>query len=277
MIEPRNVSAIAPSRYKAAIIDLDGTLIYGRSVRTGARELLARFAPNYVIASNNSTHTSAELSSMLARLGLEVPSSRIILAGTTAIGMVACQWPDARVLLIASASLRRQAEAFELRLTDEMPDLVLLARDPDFTYAKLVSAVNAVANGARLVVTNPDLSHPGNGSTIVPETGSLLQALLACVQPKDGVIIGKPEPHLFTEALGRLGVPASDCVVIGDNRHTDGAGAQRLGMAFIEIGHAHHHTFPASDPVMTNDGSKAIDDAGRTGQSTFDVLSAKRY
>jgi ribonucleotide monophosphatase NagD (HAD superfamily) len=44
------------------------------------------------------------------------------------------------------------------------------------------------------------------------------------------MVIGKPEPGLFEMACERLGLPATDCVMVGDRPDTDIVGAMRLGM-----------------------------------------------
>jgi ribonucleotide monophosphatase NagD (HAD superfamily) len=38
--------------------------------------------------------------------------------------------------------------------------------------------VNKLRNGAALIVTNPDLTHPEGAGPIAPETGTLLAALM---------------------------------------------------------------------------------------------------
>lgn len=223
------------TRSRRFILDLDGTLIRGDEVLPGARALIDVLEGRFVIASNNSTHSRAELSAVLRRSGLAVPADRLVLAGETAVEIVAREHPGTRVLLVGSSSLKRQATALGLHLTDERADLVLLARDIGFDYARLTAAANAIRDGADLVVTNPDLSHPGPGGSIVPETGSLLRALLACATPGRVRVIGKPEPWLFTAAMRRLDAAPGDCVFVGDNPTTDATGADRLGIPFLLV------------------------------------------
>ena len=224
----------APPEY--FILDLDGTLVQGMDVVPGAADLLHVLGDRYMIVSNNSTHSGAELSADLRRGGLDVPERRLVLAGPTAVDTVARSRPGARTLLLGSDSMKRLARRAGLTLVDDGCDVVLLARDVDFTYDKLARAANAVRWGADLVVTNPDLSHPGRGGTIVPETGSLLCALTACATPKTVQRIGKPEPWLFQEAMRRLNAVPADCLMVGDNPDTDGAGADRLGMPSLLLG-----------------------------------------
>jgi HAD superfamily hydrolase (TIGR01509 family) len=47
------------------------------------------------------------------------------------------------------------------------------------------------------------------------------------------VPLDKPDPRIFEAAFARLGVSASDCVVIGDRDDKDGEGARRLGMPYV--------------------------------------------
>jgi len=149
--------------------------------------------------------------------------------------LMAEEQPGARVLLLASVAMRRYAVRAGLRLADERPDIVVIARDRRFSFGRLAAAANAVRAGAALVATNPDRTHPGPGEAIVPETGALLSAVLSCVGPVQYRVIGKPGPALFLAAMARLGVGSADTVVIGDNLETDGAGARRLGMRFLRV------------------------------------------
>lgn len=212
------------------ILDLDGTLVRGMNVVQGAAELLHVLGSRYMIVSNNSTHSGVELSADLNRAGLPVPPERLVLAGPMAIDIVARDHAGARTLLLGSDSLKRQAQCAGLDLAEDGYDIVLLARDVGFTYEKLARAANAIRQGAHLVVTNPDLSHPGRGGVLVPETGSLLRALVACASPTSVQCVGKPEPWLFEEAMRRLNAAPDACLMVGDNPDTDAAGARRLGI-----------------------------------------------
>jgi HAD superfamily hydrolase (TIGR01450 family) len=222
------------------IVDLDGTLIRsGRAIGDAAR-FLALAGSRAVIASNNSDATGAELALRMARLGLNVDAGRIVLAGMEAAALAAERFPGGRILPVAAPGL--VAEARRLGMAPVRSEeaarcganVVLLGRDVRFSYRRLASAANAVRAGAALIVCNPDPTHPGPGGDVVPETGALLSALLACVGNIDYVVVGKPEPPLFRRALSILGA-GEDVLVIGDNPNTDGAAAARTGLPFLQI------------------------------------------
>jgi HAD superfamily hydrolase (TIGR01450 family) len=162
----------------------------------------------------------------------------LVLAGMTAVEVVARDYRGARVLVVGSPSLVRAAGDAGIDLADERVDLVLLGRDEQFTYDKLARMANEINRGAMLVATNPDGTHPGSDGRIVPETGALLDAVLSCAAPRTLRVIGKPQPTLFEEALRRLDASPANCVMVGDNPHTDVAGAGRLGIETVLVGKA---------------------------------------
>jgi len=226
------------------LIDLDGTLISGRTVLADAAWLLERAAGRFILVSNNSEHTPEQLARQLRHLGLRITPEQIVLAGTAALERIARTSPGARLLLLGSAALANYARKLGLELVSKAEaDIVLVTRDRKFTYARLALATEALSLGARLVVACPDRSHPGPRRQPVPEAGALAAALIATTGIEHYEVIGKPEPLLFETACRRLGIEPRQGLMIGDNSETDGAGARRLGMAFalVRNGQIRHH------------------------------------
>mgnify|MGYP001371988123 FL=1 len=218
---------------QGALVDFDGTLVTAGALVPGAAELMAAFGDRCVVVSNDAEHTPAELAADLATLGIEIPPGRIVLAGALAIEVVARERPGAGVLLLASPALEDHARRVGLDPDVERPEIVIVGRDRRFSFARLAAAANAARGGAALVVANPDRTHPGPGRGIVPETGALASAILACTGPIPYRVIGKPEPALFLAGLSILGLEPAQAVMIGDNPETDGLGAERVGMRFL--------------------------------------------
>lgn len=216
------------------LIDLDGTLIAGRTVLPDALWLLEEVRERFAVVSNNAEHTPKQLARALRILGLPIEEEHLILAGTTAIDVIAAEFPKASLLLLGSAALIGYARSKGLRIEGKSSDLVLVTRDRHFTYAKLAAAAEAIASGARLFIAAPDGSHPGANGKPVPETGALAAAILAATGLSDYTVIGKPEKLLFERGCHRLNVRPCDAVMIGDNPETDGLGARRLGMGFLQ-------------------------------------------
>lgn len=217
------------------LVDLDGTLVSGGKLLPGADTLLDALDDRFVIVSNDSEHTPAQLERQFTRWGLAIPTDRILLAGTSALDIIATETPKARIMILGSVSLQSYARKTGLRPDWECPDAVLVARDRRFSFKRLYAAVNAVRTGATLYLACPDVTHPGPNGQLVPEVGALAAAILACVGDIKPCVIGKPESVLFETGCLRLGISPREALMIGDNALTDGAGAARAGMGFIQV------------------------------------------
>lgn len=219
----------------AIFLDWDGCVMIGSRLMPGARILLQRHADRIVILSNNSTHLPEDFTRILQQVDVHIPAERIILAGAEAVRWTS-QDKDARIMLLGSPRIKGYARQMGLMLVREAPDQILLMRDTRFTYAKLCRAANALHSGARLIVANGDVTHPGPDGQIVPETGAMLAALLACAPDPPVMTVGKPGPLLFSRACEIAGVSPGQAVMIGDNPLTDVKGAADYGIHPILIG-----------------------------------------
>src|SRR5262244_1706098 len=135
------------------------------------------------------------------------------------------------------------AHGFEVR-DDERVRWVVIAFDRTFTYAKLNIALQAVRGGARLIATNPDRTCPVEGAEI-PDCAGMIAAVEAVTGKTVEVIVGKPSPVILQVALERLGVTASECVIVGDRIETDITMGQSLGLATVLVLSG---VTPADDP-----------------------------
>lgn len=217
------------------LLDWDGCVALDDVPHAAGLAFLHRYADKIAIVSNNSTLWPGDIQRILARRGIALPVERIVLAGHQALLKAAGLGLPTTVL----GDLHMKALARELGVhqVSKNPQVLVLLRDTRFTYARLMLGVNALAGGARLIVANPDLSHPGPNGRIVPETGALLAALEACA-PTHGTamdIIGKPHPQMFQIASAALGLEAAQALMIGDNPATDIDGGRRLSMQAVLV------------------------------------------
>jgi ribonucleotide monophosphatase NagD (HAD superfamily) len=208
------------ARARGILLDWDGCVAIENRIVPQAIELILSHRDKVAIVSNNSSALPHDFVEILQHHGITLAIDRIILAGAEAMLAVSSE-KSARVYLLASQRMQNYASDLGIVLDDQAPDIVVLMRDDTFSYEKLALAANALLSGARLVVANTDLSHPGAG------TGN---ADMGWQQ------IGKPGPTLFSKACMALGVKASDAVMIGDNPQTDGEGAALAGIPAILIG-----------------------------------------
>ena len=236
----------ALERAKGVLVDWDGCIAFDNQLPEGNADFVRQNAHRVAVVSNNSTDLPGDFAAILKRHDIIIPEERILLAGFETLRALSTSHAYQRIYLIAGERMTRAAEEMGAPLSRESADCVVLMRDPGFTYAKLSEAVRAIENGAHLIVSNDDASHPGRDMR-VPETGALLAALQTAADIAEDRIerVGKPSPNLFLRGAEMLGHALNECVMIGDNPHTDGKGAASLDMPFIQV-------TPTTEMVLSN-------------------------
>lgn len=225
------------------LVDWDGTCAVANRLLAGAGGALSAYQNKLAIVSNNSSHLPSDFVRWCAAGGLRMSTRRVVLAGVNALDRAAeLSDQHTRTLVLGDPRMRAYGKKQGLNLVRDEADIIVLLRDVRFSYPRLERAANALLKGAKLIVANPDLVHPGANGRVVPETGALLAALGACVDlaSVDVEIVGKPQPILFLEALAVLNLTPDEAVMIGDNPSTDIKGAEALGMTGVRVGADHN-------------------------------------
>ena len=240
-----------PPRVRLVIFDLDGVIYRGTDAVPGAAELVAWLHGRDVLvrfATNNSMVTRADYVERLGAMGIPTAVEEVVTSTSATVDHLARHAPGVRsVLAIGADGMRRELEDAGLEVTpaaDARPDepggplgrrydAVVVGLDPAVDYARLSSAMAAVADGARLIATNADSRYP-TPAGFLPGAGSIVAAL-ATATGATPEVIGKPEPAMFRSVLESTGVAGGECVVVGDNPDADVAGARRAGCASILV------------------------------------------
>jgi ribonucleotide monophosphatase NagD (HAD superfamily) len=159
------------------LVDLDGCLTFGSQPHAAAARFVEMFAERYVVVSNNSTETPESMAQKLRATGVPVDPDRIMLAGTLMIDELLAETDAPPVALYAAPELTAYAERRGLRLVERHERggsaRVAIARDTTLVYDDLNKALDRLSRGARLTISNPDLTHPGIDQVPVIETGAL--------------------------------------------------------------------------------------------------------
>ena len=229
---------------KAVFFDWDGCLASGENLLPGASDILGLLADKAYILSNNSTDHPRDFARRLGEAGVRFPVEHILLAGHLALMQESIRSVGQPVHLVAAPQMFAHAANLGLAVVAEDDggkasdaETIMILRDTSFTFHTLTQAANASRSAKRIVVANPDFTHPGPQGTVQPETGALFAAIRACLGDREPYIeiFGKPNPALFRVALERAGVAPADAVMVGDNPATDGAGATSTGIAFVHV------------------------------------------
>jgi 4-nitrophenyl phosphatase len=199
-------------------------------------------------ATNNSMVTRAGYAERLGAMGIATGVEEVVTSTSATVDHLARHAPEVRsVLAVGADGMRRELEEAGLDVTlaaDARPavpggslerryDAVIVGLDPTIDYARLSTAMAAIADGARLIATNADSRYP-TPAGFLPGAGSILAAL-ATASGATPEVIGKPEPAMFRSALESTGVAGAECVVVGDNPDADVVGARRAGCSSILV------------------------------------------
>ncbi|AIQ41876.1 TIGR01457 family HAD-type hydrolase [Paenibacillus sp. FSL R5-0912] len=218
------------------LIDLDGTLYHGGRMIPDADRLIAalrRAAVPFLFVTNNSSRTPASVAAHLRGMGIEANPEEVCTSSLAAARYIAGESPEATVAILGEEGLVQACAEAGLILVTENPQYVVQGIDRSFTYESLARASRWIREGARFVLTNPDLMLPSDGG-VMPGAGTLGAAIEAAsgVSP---VVIGKPESHLITYATSLLGITPEEAVVVGDNMRTDISAGVNAGCRTILV------------------------------------------
>lgn len=229
-----------PVPYPNLIIDMDGVLWKGDEPLPGLHAffaLLRRDRVRFALTTNNSTRTIAEYGAKLSRMGVVVEPREILTSAQGAAAYIAEEAPaGSTVFAIGEDGLIEALREHGLTLVDEAAsaaDYVAVGWDRQLTWSKLRRACLLLRAGARFVGTNPDRTFP-TPEGLVPGNGAQLAALQAATDISP-VIVGKPEPLLYHQALKRLGADPAETAALGDRLDTDILGGQRAGLHTILV------------------------------------------
>lgn len=228
---------------KNLILDMDGVLWRGETPMPGLNaffDTLDEMGLGYVLATNNATKVATQYTEKLKRFGVDVEPDRILTSAEATAAFLRHRHPPGATAYVVGEEGLRQAmrqQDFELLVADGFvgadarTELVVIGFTRHVCYPHFASAAHLIRHGARFVGTNPDVTFP---SEVGPLPGA--GALLAFVQAATGVeplIVGKPSPAIFQEALERLEATPETTAMVGDRLETDIKGAQSAGLRTI--------------------------------------------
>jgi glycerol-1-phosphatase len=265
------------------LVDLDGVAYLGDRPIEGAAESLAAArgrGVRVVFVTNNAARPPQAVAEQLVSMGVPATPEDVMTSAIAAARELAERFPAGTpVLAVGGAGVRDALVSVGLRPVDsatERPAAVLQGFGPEVGWAALAEASIALRGGAQWIATNADLTLPSPRGPL-PGNGSLVAALAAATGLRPEVI-GKPEPALFTAALG---AGSDNPLVIGDRLDTDIAGAVAAGLPSMLVlsGVSSAADLLAAQPAarpsylgrdlrairLTHPGSRQIDGEGRCG------------
>ncbi|CAM3811016.1 HAD-IIA family hydrolase [Alicyclobacillus pomorum] len=232
-------------RWKAALLDLDGTLYRGETVIPGAVEFVQRLRKRGiqpVFFTNNATRTPGDVCLKLKRLGFDAFPNEVCTSAQAAARYLQREVAEgSKVGYLGQSGLSfalEEAGLVPVSVAADDADVIecsaaVLGLDPTATYQSLARFCNLVGRLGAFVLTNADVRLPAD-DTFLPGNG----ALGSFVSTATGVspyVAGKPNPDFVQYVLERFQVSVEDVLVIGDNLETDVASGVLSGVYTIHV------------------------------------------
>ncbi len=205
------------------ICDMDGVVYHGNELLPPAKkfvEWLEKENKKFLFLTNSSERSPLELRQKLCRMGLDVDQSHFYTSALATAEFIKNQHPGASVFCIGEAGLHNALYEAGISMNDVNPDYVVVGETQNYSYQNISKAVRLVMNGAKLIGTNPDVTGPAEGGTIIPACRAMISPI-ELATGRSAYFLGKPNPLMMRTGLKLLGCHSADAAIIGDRMDTD--------------------------------------------------------
>lgn len=221
------------------LLDMDGTIYLGNKLIDGAKDFLDKIkfsGKKYIFLTNNASKDKLEYVKKLEKLGIEASKDEVFSSADATISYFK-QIGKKRLFLVGNTSLKNQLEEVGFEIITERNkeiDAVLVSFDTELNYEKLWIACDYLQDGYDYFATHPDFVCPLDAGRIMPDAGSIIELLNACVNRRP-IVIGKPESKMIESLTEKYKVDKNDLIMVGDRLYTDIAMGHRAGIKSILV------------------------------------------
>ena len=225
---------ISPTRPKAFLIDMDGTLYFKGEPCPGAIEVV-----NYLrqeeyqlrFLTNTTAKTPKMLHEQMQALGFDIYEDEIFNATYACLQYLRAQ-PGASCHFMVDDAVK--AFFKEIPIDDDAPDFVVVGDYGEgFDFRTLNHAFRLLMSGAELVALQKNLYWFSSEGMFL-DCGAFV-TLLEAAAGKTATVMGKPSETFFKIALQSLQRSPSEAVVVGDDITSDIVGAENMKMRSILV------------------------------------------
>jgi 4-nitrophenyl phosphatase len=250
------------------IFDMDGTLVLGDRVNHGLRPLPGAIAMlewvrdrgvPYVVFTNGTNRAPAHFARVLREAGLPVPDDRMMTPASSAVVMFTRRGYK-RVMVLGGSGMADPLREAGIEVVPPAADAgpvnaVFVGWFPEFTMPALEAACDAVWGGASLFsASETPFFAAAHGRAL--GTSRAISAMIRSLTGCRLRITGKPSLDALRAAATRLGVPARDVAVVGDDPLLEVPMAHRGHALAIAVGtglggaDAYDHLPPSRQPHL---------------------------
>lgn len=204
------------------VLDMDGTFYLDTTILDGSLEFLRqveRLGKRYVFFTNNSSKSPKTYIDKLKKMDCFITRNQIITSGDVMIQYLKNYYPGKTVYLVGTPDLEENFMENGIRLTKDMPDVVVVGFDMTLTYEKLERACTYIRNGAVFLATHLDINCPTRDG-FIPDCGAMCAAISLSTGKKPKYV-GKPFKETVDMVLELTKAKREEVSFVGDRLYTD--------------------------------------------------------
>lgn len=213
--------------FKALFIDLSGVLYTGKQAIPGAVAAIAKARASQLqlrFVTNTSRKTRGQILIDLKNLGFELPADELFTAPVAAHSWL--QAKGLRPYCLIHKNIK--SEFSDLAQSD--PNAVIIGdAEQDFCYDNLNRAFQLCQQGAPLLGIGYNRFFKLDDQLLL-DAGPFIKAIEFAASTK-AIILGKPSPDFFLQALASTKLQAEQVLMVGDDIYGDIEGAINAGLA----------------------------------------------
>jgi len=243
---------------RGVLLDIDGVLHVSMQPIGGAAETLRWLAQKGYqtgFVTNTTTVARATLVQRLQQVGLPVTEERLLTAPVATANYIRQHFPGKRCWVLTKGNTAVDFAGIELvePPTENIGVVVIGGAEELLTYEAMNNAFRLVMNGASLLAMHTNM-YWRTASGLQLDSGPYVRAL-EIATGKQAVVLGKPDPAFFAQALLTIGVQPEEAILVGDDIENDVAGAQRAGLRGILVYTGKHK---ADSPLLQKTHPDAV-------------------
>jgi HAD superfamily hydrolase (TIGR01458 family) len=217
------------------LLDIDGVLVVSWEAIPGAADALNALTDRGIpfrLVTNTTTRSRARVAGALHDAGIAVDPADILTAPVATAAYLRAHHPEAGIFLLNSGDVLDDFGGINLVEADA--DVVVVGgAGESFTYHRLNRAFQMLLDGAALVAMHRNL-YWRTSSGFELDTGAYLVALEQA-SGTTPVVLGKPSPDFFAEALAALDEPRDRVAMVGDDIENDVLAGQHEGLTGVLV------------------------------------------
>ena len=224
-------------KIKCFILDMDGTIYLGNELFPFTKDFLKKVEDTgreYYFFTNNSSKSQQAYIEKLGKLGIQIKKDQMMTSSHVIVKYLKEHYEGKSIYVLGTQSLIQEFQYFDMNLTEEDPDIVVLGFDTTLTYEKLSKACHYIRNGCTYFGINPDWNCPMEGGAFIPDCGSIAK-LIEASTGRFPEFFGKPSKHTLDYIIQETGYKPDEIAIVGDRLYTDIAVADQSDVTSILV------------------------------------------